>query len=159
MIRGIVAIDQKRGMANEQGIPWDIPGDKKYFVDSLQTGLILMGYGTYLEVKKPFGSQDNYVATGRGEELRQGFIKVADARQFLTQATDNVWNIGGPGLLTQTIDLVDELYITQLQADFNCTKFLPEFHDQFILKSESNPITENNITYTYQIWNKILVRN
>lgn len=154
MIRCIVAIDDKRGMANEQGIPWKIPGDQKYFVDSLETDLTLMGYGTYLEVKKPFGHHDNYVATARHEKLRKGFIKVSDARQFLSHATEDVWNIGGAGLLGQTIDLIDELYITQLEGDFGCTKFFPEFKEEFRLATESRPITENGITYRFQVWRR-----
>lgn len=110
MIRGIVAIDEKRGMAGDHGIPWDIPGDKKYFVDSLQSGLVLMGYNTYLEVKRPFGGHTNYVATTKKEELRNGFVSVTNVSDFLSSAKDDVWNIGGVNLLASTIQLLDKLY-------------------------------------------------
>jgi dihydrofolate reductase len=157
MIRAIVAIDEKRGMANDQGIPWrsKVPQEIAYFRDNTAQGDILMGYGTYLEFKKPFHDHLNYVATNRDEELKPGFEKVTDAREFLKNYKgDLVWNIGGAGLLTQTLDLSDELYITQIQGDFKCTKFLPEFKDKYKMSNESPPITENGITYTFQVWQR-----
>ncbi|MGH7238983.1 MAG: dihydrofolate reductase [Candidatus Saccharimonadales bacterium] len=156
MIRAIVAIDEKRGMADEQAIPWHLPSDQKYFVDKTATGIILMGYGTYLEFKKPFHGRTNYVATTRTDQLREGFIPVANSRQFLVEAKEDVWNIGGAGLLSSTLDLNDELYITQLVGDFHCTKFLPEYRDKFTLASSTPPAMENGITYSFQIWKRLL---
>lgn len=155
MIRTVVAIDSKRGMADEQGIPWDLPGDKKYFVDKLQSGLVLMGYGTYLEVRQPFGKLPNYVATTRTDEkLRDGFVAIANPTEFSLAATEDVWNIGGAGLLATTMDTLDELYITQLEGEFGCTKFFPPYQDDFELVAEEPAITENGITYRYQIWRR-----
>jgi dihydrofolate reductase len=154
MIRTIVAIDSERGMANEQGIPWTLSGDQNYFVEHTQTGAVLMGYGTYREVEKPFGPHENFVATTRGEPLREGFITVDDARAWLAAQPGDVWDIGGPGLLHTTFDLIDELYITQLEGSFGCTKFFPEFHGQFTITWQSDPITENGITYRYQVWRR-----
>lgn len=155
MIRTVVAIDENRGMADEQGIPWDIPGDKKYFVDTLNSGgLVLMGYGTYLEVRQPFGRLPNYVATARHEVLREGFVAVTNPIKFSLEATEGVWNIGGADLLATTMDTLDELYITQLEGDFGCTKFFPPYQDDFELVFEQPPITENGITYRYQIWRR-----
>lgn len=156
MIRSIVAIDEKNGMADDNGIPWigKIPSDQKYFVDQTESGVILMGYGTYLEFDKPFHDRINYVATRRLEELRQGFVKVKDPRKFLQDTTGDVWNIGGPGLLVSTLDQIDELYVTQLKGDFNCTKFLPDFKDKFTLEYESKPQIENGISFTFQVWIK-----
>jgi dihydrofolate reductase len=141
-------------MANDRDIPWNIPSDQKYFVDKLQSGLVLMGYGTYSLVSKPFGPGPNYVATTKDEPLRDGFIPVKDPIEFSLQATDDVWNIGGPGLLATTIDTLDELYITQVEGDFGCTKFFPPYQDNFELAWEKPPQTENGITFRYQLWRR-----
>lgn len=155
MIRGLVAIDSQRGMADEHNIPWDIPGDRRFFVEQLQTGLVLMGYGTYLMLHQPFGLKANYVATRRHKKLKSGFLAVSNARTFLAKNKNKqIWNIGGANLLATTIDLLDELYITQLVGNFGTTKFLPEYQDKFSLVSESEPQHENGITYTYQVWRR-----
>lgn len=155
MMRCIVAIDEARGLANEHGIPWQgkVPTDVRYYHAKMKSsGVILMGYGLYKELKRPYEGGQNYVASNRPVELRPGFELVADARKFLQQATTDVWNAGGAILFENTLDLADELYITQLQGDFKCTKFFPEWHNDFVLQSESQPHTENGITFTFQVW-------
>jgi len=157
MIRAIVATDSKRGIADDHGIPWQgkVPSDAAWFREKTMTGgLILMGYGTYTEFSSPLHGRENFVATHRPEPLRDGFSKVADARKFLQETTEDVWNIGGAALFTETLDLNDELYITKLQGDFDCTKFFPEYEQLFELASESEPITENGITFTFCIYRR-----
>lgn len=159
MIRFIVAIDTHRGMANEQGIPWQgqLPTDTHFYRDETEGHTMLMGYNTYLEYTKAPPKRRSVVAVAPGTPpLRPGFETVTDARKFLQETTEDIWVIGGAGMFTETLDLADELYITQLQAEFPCTKFFPEFHKQFELALESAPKTENGITFTMQIWRKKL---
>jgi dihydrofolate reductase len=156
MIRAIVAIDEKLGMADDNGIPWSgkVPKEVAYHREKTSQGDILMGYGTYVEFKKPFHDHLNYVATNKEEELREGFKKVTNAREFLQNFKDDIWNIGGAGLLDHTLDLHDELYITQLKGDFNCTKFFPQYKDKFELASAEDWVTENGVTYRFEIWKR-----
>ncbi len=154
MIRAIVAIDSKRGMANDKGIPWDLPTDRAYYRKNTENGIILMGYGTYVEFSKPMHGRTNYVATSKDEQLREGFEAVTDARGFLQKAEEDVWVIGGAGLFASTLDLIDELYVTQLEGDFGCTKFFPEYKDNYELASASEPKTENGITFRFEIWRR-----
>ena len=58
-------------------------------------------------------------------------------------------------MFESTIDLADELYITQLDGDWHCTKFFPEFRDKFELKSALSPQTENGITFRFTTWKRL----
>ncbi|MCA9333120.1 dihydrofolate reductase [Candidatus Saccharibacteria bacterium] len=157
MIRSIAAIDSNNGIANEAGIPWlgKIPSDYKYYREKISKTDIIMGYGMYLEMKKPYPDCVNYVATSKNEGLRDGFVAISNAYDFIKNYSSDIWNMGGAGLFASTFDLNDELYITQLQGDFGCTKFFPEFKSEYKLTTESKPITENGITFTFQVWSKI----
>ncbi len=156
MIRFIAAIDSKQGIANDHGIPWQgkIPGDIANYRKKIITGAVLMGYVVYKELAEPYPGGVNYVANLEKVDLREGFELILDARKFLTEFDGDIWNIGGAGLFASTLDLADELHLTQIDQDFNCTKFFPEFKDKFVLKSESRPVTENGITYTFQVWTR-----
>lgn len=157
MIRFIAAIDDKRGIADEHGIPWQgkIPSDVKYYHDKLKTATVLMGYGVYRELTKPYPGVSNYVATyERNETLKSGFEPVNDARRFLENIQGDVWNIGGAMLFANTFDLANELYLTRLQGDFGCTKFFPEFENDFELASGGEPMTENGITFHFEVWKR-----
>lgn len=157
MIRAIVAVDEKRGIANDQTIPWlgKIPSDTAYYRDKVRGGVVVMGYRLYQEISSPYPEADNYVAsTDPNTVLRPGFTLVTDVRNFMMGASEDVWNLGGAMLYESTLDLAEELYITQLEGDFGCTKFFPAYQDAYQLVSESAPITENDITFRFQVWRK-----
>lgn len=153
MMRMIAAIDRARGMATDDGIPWTLPTDQQFFSEQIATGLILMGYGTYVEVEKPLHDHTNYVATHRHAELRPGFEAVHDLPGFLREhASEQIENIGGANLFTTTLALADELVLTRIDGDFGCTKFFPPFEDDFVRTTVSQPVTENGSTFTFETW-------
>lgn len=156
MIRFIAAIDKKLGLANEHGIPWQgkIPSDVAHFRQKTLNGVVLMGYGWYHEQQEPLPNRRNLVAVPTDENLRPGFEHVKDAREFLKNTKDDIWVGGGAALFASTLDLADELHLTQLDQDFKCTKFFPRFKDNYILASESKPQTENGVCFTFQIWRR-----
>lgn len=156
MIRAIVAIDEKRGLANDHGIPWQgkIPTDVANFRKVTLHGAVMMGQGWYKEQLKPLPERRNLVATSSSEPLRDGFEKVTNAREYLANSKEDIWVGGGAALFASTIDLCDELYVTQLQGDFKCTKFFPAFHNKYSKVSESESITEGGISFTFQVWKK-----
>lgn len=155
MIRFIAAIDDKYGIADDNGIPWQgkIPGDVDYYHRKITSGgTILMGYGLYLVLSKPYPGGINHVASRKDEELSEGFELVKDARKFQIETQGDIWNLGGAGLYASTIDQADELYLTRVNGDYNCTKFFPRFEDKFVLKSREEPASENGITYHFEVW-------
>ena len=162
MFQLIAAIDNARGVANEHGIPWagKIPSDTSYFRKQTESGVILMGYGTYVEFDSPLHNRENFVVTRPDTSpLRPGFTTVSDLTQFSKDRVGElVWVIGGATLFAQTLSLADQLYLTQLDSDFNCTKFFPNYSDMFEMESSQGPYEENNITFHFQIWRRSLNR-
>jgi len=45
-------------------------------------------------------------------------------------------------------------YITQLEADFHCTRFFPPFDNDFSLATELGPRLENGISFRFEIWRR-----
>jgi dihydrofolate reductase len=155
MNRCIVAIDKKRGLADNNGIPWSLPSDQKWFVDQTAKGLILMGMGTYREFKTPMHDRTNYVVTHSNEELLPGFVRVNDVAQFYKEHTgETINNIGGAGLFSTTLQFADKLVITLVDADFHCTKFFPSYEKDFVCAKQYAPLTENGITFRFTIWHR-----
>lgn len=156
MIRLIAAVDSSRGIADDNGIPWQgkIPGDVRYYHQKIKNATTLIGYGMYKELSSPLVNKVNHVASRRGEKLRKGFVLVEDATKFLKAAQEDVWVLGGAALFDSTLKLADELYLTQLNEDFDCTKFFPNFKLAFKLQHESPVVKESGISYTFQTWVK-----
>lgn len=153
MIRAVAAIDSKRGLADKSGIPWKLPQEHRHFRELTKDHDVLMGYSTYLEFIRPLRHRRNYVICQPQSILRDGFYPVYDVDAFLKAHTD-LWVIGGAKTFALALPYCQELHITQLDQDFGCTKFFPEIPASFKLIKESEPLTENNITYTYQTWHR-----
>jgi dihydrofolate reductase len=158
VIRLIAAIDAKLGVANDAGIPWQgkISMDTQYFQEQTAEGVIVMGYATYKEFDQPLHDRTNFVATRPDTgAMREGFAAVVDLTQFLDEhARELVWVIGGAGLFARSLGRADQFFLTQLDADFNCTKFFPAYVEAFDLVSELGPHVENDISFTFQTWQR-----
>lgn len=156
MIRCIAAIDKKRGLATDQGIPWNLPSDRAYYRHQIEGDKVLFGRATYELLSKPYPNSQNFVATTDHQPLRPGFTKVSNVNDFLTQNTkDDIWILGGAKLFATTIQFAEELYLTRIDYDFHCTKFFPNFIHNFSL-IRSTPIKmENNLSFRFEIWRKI----
>jgi dihydrofolate reductase len=156
MIRFIVAIDSKRGLADDKGIPWNLPEDKRYYREKIKTAPILMGYNTYIEHDSPMNDKPNYVATRTDKPLKEGFTAVTHPAKFLDEfyQTKDIWVIGGAGLFDSLLDKADELYITKIEGDFNCTKFFPDYSEDFELASQTETKTDNSISYRFTIYKR-----
>lgn len=154
----IAAIDEKQGIADDHGIPWQgkIPGDIAYYRAKINDGgTLLMGYGLYKELSRPYPGGINYVAAkDLKEPLREGFEPVTDAVEFVKNEKHDVWNLGGALLFASTFDYAEELYITQLKGDFSCTKFFPAYKQDFSLASATDWVEENGIKYRFEIWKR-----
>lgn len=154
MIRAIAAIDSKRGLATNEGIPWDLPSDRQREREKTKGGALFMGFRTYLEFAQAPVDRHCFVATDTLEPLREGFEPVTDIKTFMKHPPENLWLFGGAGLFSQTIKYADELDLTRVEGDFNCTKFFPEFESAFVLAQQSEPQAENGITFRYETWKR-----
>jgi dihydrofolate reductase len=153
MIRCIAAIDDKRGVATQTGIPWHLPGDAAYFRDQTRQGLIVMGGATYVEFAQPLHERTNFVLTTRPDHLREGFEPVASLDQLMSEHPgEEIWVIGGAGVFAATIARADELYLTQVLADFHCTKFFPPYDERFIRFDQSAEHQEAGVGYRFERW-------
>ena len=138
MIRAIGAVDDRLGLATDDGIPWKVPADVEHFRATVASSDVLMGYATYVEFEQPLPDGTNFVATRRGSTLRHGFVPVADLDPFLAERVDaELWIIGGAKVYARDASgRARSSHLTRVEGDFGCTKFFPPFESAFELVSD-----------------------
>ncbi len=148
-------MDSRRGIATDSGIPWQLPGDTAYFHDKTATGLIVMGWVTYNEFAAPLHDRENFVLTSDSAPLRTGFRAVGDLDQLVAENPgEDIWVIGGAKVYAETIAEADELLLTQVFGDFNCTKFFPPYQTEFRLVAHSDDRQDGATTYRFETWQR-----
>lgn len=158
MIYAIAAIDSKKGIADETGIPWNLPTDKAYFRAKTEGLPILMGYGFYKELEVPLPNRRNIVIIHPGTKLKAGFEAVEDAAKFLEPYIDSpdvVWIVGGAKVYERLLDYTQKIYLTRVDADYNCTKFFPDFETQFKRVEQGSKQAENNLDFWFEVWQRL----
>jgi dihydrofolate reductase len=156
MIRLIAAMDSRRGIATDSGIPWKLPGDTAYFRDKTATGVILMGRATYNEFSAPLHERENFVLTADSAPLRSGFRPVGSLDRLVVEHPgEDIWVIGGARVYAGTIGEADELLLTQVVGDFLCTKFFPPYRTGFRLAVQSDDRQDGATTYRFETWQRL----
>jgi dihydrofolate reductase len=156
VIRLIAAMDSKRGIATSAGIPWKLPGDAAYFRERTARGLILMGRATYNEFAAPLHGRENFVLSTQPGPLRTGFQAVGSLDQLRdARPAEDIWVIGGAAVYAETISEAQELLITEVQGDFNCTKFFPAFQDAFALTGQGDDRQDGGVSYRFETWKRL----
>jgi dihydrofolate reductase len=153
MIRHIVALDDKLGIAKDGDQPWKLPTDEKFFRDMTQKfgGVVLMGRKTFEVIGRPLPKRQNFILTHDTGYNAEGVSAVHDLDAFLSGHED-VWIIGGAEIYAQTLARADELYITEIEHDYGCDVRFPYYKDAFELVLASEPVQENDVRYRFKLY-------
>jgi dihydrofolate reductase len=161
MIRIIAAIDEKRGLAKNGVQPILIPSDLAYFRSKTFTygGNVLVGKNTFLKDfhAQPLKGRNLFVLSSSLLQTA-GITIVKDIPELLSiiENTD-LWVAGGARIFTQFVEqgLADELYLTEIEKDFNCDQFFPEYKDKYKMKSSSKTQNEEGVTFSQKVYERI----
>lgn len=136
----IACVDNQRGFAKDGQIPWHYPQDFKWFQKHTKGNVCVMGRTTYEDIVERLGDKAKENALpGRkclvvSSSLDQD--KITNATVVPTpfnvegvldeQDVDKtVFFIGGERIFWQCIAIVDTVYLTVINKDYECDKFFP----------------------------------
>ncbi len=158
----IVAADRNWGIGRNNGLLASIPTDMKYFKEHTMDKVVVMGRKTLESMpgKRGLPKRINYVLTGN-EEFDAERCTIVHSEEELFAAIDqydpdDVFLIGGATLYNKYYRLCDKLYVTKMDAELDADTFIKNFDedDEFEIISESDPVTENGITFRFTIYKK-----
>lgn len=150
MLKMIVAHDKENGIGKNNKLPWSIPEDLRRF-SKLTRGngnnAVIMGRKTYESIGKLLPGRVNIVlsksiSTENNENnLNLKIFACKNEVMEFIQSThfDDVWIIGGYSVYREFFDKVKELYVTEINGNFDCdTFFISDYEKEF-----SNTIVED----------------
>ena len=160
MIKAILACDDKGGVSKDGTLPW--PNNSKdlaWFKSCTSGHVVVMGSTTWEDphMPRPLPKRTNVLATTRKNDYpgADGYIS-GDLNAELKELEATcpgliIWNIGGPTIIEQTLDVIDEFYLSRIPGEYDCDTFLPlkKIESLFNLHFE-----EKHEEVTFQIWRK-----
>jgi len=129
----IVAVDEKGGIGKGGKLPWNLPEDMEFFKEITQGGIVIMGRGCYESIPKkfrPLPNRLNVVLTRFKDAQYPGCLVHNSILDVLEDdylvSKDDVWVIGGAQIYDSFINIVDEMYITHVNGNFDCDTHFPD---------------------------------
>ena len=151
----IAAIDRLYGIGGENKIPWHCKEDFKHFKDTTWSHHIVMGRKTYESFPKPLKNRLHVVITRQENyQAAEGVVickTIEEAMEFCKTKTDEwgneVFIIGGGEIYKQTLPIADQLYITEIDKEFDGDTKYPEFTNDFIIAKKDDRFDPLNFSF------------
>lgn len=150
-------MDEDRGIGLNGRLPWHLREDLRRFKALTMGHHIIMGRATYESIGRILSGRTMIVVT-RNENIRApGCLVVHSIDEAFSLAQSRgeteAFVIGGSQLYSQTLDLADRIYLTQVYTQLDCDVFFPEINlsDWFEDDKQHHPADEQNdfpSTYT-----------
>lgn len=157
----IVAISENRAIGINNQIPWYLPADLKYFKKTTLGHHILMGRKSYLSIGKPLPKRTNLVLTRNPFFTATGITVIHNLEEGIeiarSSGEEELFIIGGGDIYRQSIDLVDRLYITEVDIQTEGDTFFPEIDlNKWDLISEDYHLADdrNKWNYCFKIYHR-----
>lgn len=134
MLSAIVAMASNRVIGKDGVLPWHIPEDFKFFRDKTTGHIMIMGRKTFASLPGLLPNRLHVVVTRQADFKAEGaivFSNIDDALAYCRTQTakwgDEVFVIGGGEIFAQMMDVMDRIYLTEIEVPFDGDSRMPEF--------------------------------
>ena len=154
MIGLIVAYTKNRVIGNKGQIPWRIKGEQKRFRELTTGNVVIMGRRSYEEIGRPLPNRYTIVVSNTQKFEAENCTTVGSLEEAIRVAdkSKNIYISGGAGLYKEAIDIVDKMFITEIDAEVEGDTYFPEFNkDDFVREVDCHIDGEmpyDYVTYT-----------
>lgn len=112
------------GLIGKNGtIPWDVPGDRKFFREKTLNHIVVMGRKTWESLPKLLDGRTNVVLTRQKDYEAKGAVVLGSLDEALDfyaehgEPREHMWIIGGAEIYEEFMPHASEILITQIQLD------------------------------------------
>jgi len=130
----IAAVSKNKIIGRNNDLPWRLPDDMKYFMQTTLHHHVIMGrknYESLPEKFRPLPNRKNIVITRQKDFKAEGCMVVNSLQAALKIAEDaqeeEVFIIGGAQVYKQALPLTQRMYLTEIDAIVLGDTSFPEF--------------------------------
>lgn len=131
----IAALDKNKVIGKNNDLPWHLPDDMKYFMQTTMGHPVIMGRKNFDSIPpkyRPLPGRTNIVLTRQKGFSSPGILVCHTAEEALEVASkensEELFIIGGAEIYRLFIDRADYLYLTQIDAAVKGDTFFPDFN-------------------------------
>lgn len=158
----IAAASKNNVIGKNNGLPWVLPNDMKYFKNTTWGMPLIMGRKTFESIKnEPLPGRINIVITRQTDWKPQGAVVVNNMSDALFVAKDadykEVFVVGGGEIYKDAIQKADKIYITRVHTIVDGDTFFPEINEKKWKKLSNRDCfidAKHKFDYSFEIWER-----
>lgn len=122
----VVAMDRNNGIGVNNQLPWHLPEDLAHFKRITSGHPILMGRKTFESIGRPLPNRRNIVISRDPDWRHEGVERAGSVAEAIALCGDEeAFVIGGAQIFNDTLPLVSDLIVTEIDATFECDTWFP----------------------------------
>ncbi|MGI6704981.1 MAG: dihydrofolate reductase [Clostridia bacterium] len=156
MISFIAAVAKNKVIGRDNGLPWHLPSDLRYFREITMTGsrTMIMGRKTFESLPKVLPGRKHVILTRnmnfRVDDENVEVIHSVDEILPYAEVQEEVFIIGGGQVFQILLPLAQRMYITEIYEEFDGDTYFPIYHpDEWMIVSKKEGITDERDPYKY----------
>jgi dihydrofolate reductase len=124
----VVAATENDVIGRDNGMPWHLPDDLKYFKSRTMGKPMLMGRKTFESIGKPLPGRTSVVMTRDPAWRHDGVVVVRSLDEALTWAANapELCAIGGAEIFHLVMPMARRLFLTRIHAHIEGDTFFPK---------------------------------
>lgn len=147
MIIAIVAVDQKGAIGKGGKLPWHYSSDMKFFRETTIGNACVMGYNTWLTLKKPLKDRLNIVLSRKSQiESQDSVVVVRDLNSVLgleRYLDGDLFIMGGEQVYKAFLPYVEKWIVTEVPLTVsNADAFVPDNYLNGFRRVDSKQLEE-----------------
>lgn len=152
----IVAASRNGVIGANNKLPWHLPADLKRFKQLTLGHPILMGRKTFESIGKPLPGRTNIVITHQKDFACCGAVTAPSLEKALEMTAEEpeVFVIGGARTFEQALPLVDRIYLTRINQDFEGDTFLFDIDPKIWKETSREDFPADPLPHTFLIYEK-----
>ena len=152
----IVAMNQDNIIGIENQVPWHLSEDLKYFKATTLNSTVIMGRRTYESIGRVLNMRNNIIISKSLSYMVDGARvcnDITNAIMYAKSLDKPIFIIGGGEVYKNTLSIVDNLYITNVDYDIDIQNkhvvYFPKIdYSKWDLVEKNSYISKNNIKYS-----------
>jgi dihydrofolate reductase len=155
----IAAVARNRTIGRNNDLPWKLPDDMKFFMNTTKGHYVIMGrknYDSLHDKFKPLPNRTNIVVTRQQNFQAPGCLVTHTVPDAIKIARDGgeqeAFIIGGAEIYKLAMGDADRLYLTEIDADVEGDTFFPTFDkSDWNVTSRSHHPADDKHKYAFDI--------
>ena len=148
MIIGIVAVDRNGAIGKGGKLPWHYSADMKFFKETTMGHACVMGYKTWLTLKKPLPNRLNIVLSRKADiDAQDSVVVLRDVESVLKLAGElksNLFVIGGEQVYRSFLPHIQQWIVTEVPLTVeDADTFVPEGYLEEFRRTASTEIDQD----------------